>query len=109
MGGHSYSIDEELYLSATKSFVHLSSTVDLEDPGMARNLPLLSEQNGRGEHGAPFGVLALYAPFAIAAGLLSQFFSENTSHEVYRLIFFSSSSFYTALVATFLFSMSNGL
>lgn len=106
MGGHSYSIDEELYLSATKSFVHLSSTVDLADSSMVRNIPLLSEQDDRGVHGVPFGVLVLYAPFAIAASLLSQFFSGNTSHEVYRLIFFSATSFYTALVATFLFLMS---
>jgi hypothetical protein len=106
MGGHSYSIDEELYLSATKSFVHLSSTVDLEDPGMARNLPLLNEQNGRGEHGAPFGVLVLYAPFAIAAGLLSKCFSGSTANEIYRLIFFSANSVYAALIATVLFSIS---
>ena len=106
MGGHSYSIDEELYLSATKSFIHLSSTADLADPGMARNLPLLSEQNGRGEHGAPFGVLALYAPFAIAAGLLSQCFSGSTANEIYRLIFFSANSVYAALIATILFSIS---
>jgi hypothetical protein len=106
MGGHSYSIDDELYISATKSFVHFSTTLDLTDPSMASRLATLSEQNGRGEHGVPLGVLTLYAPFALAASFISNFFSDETSKEVYRLIFFSANGVYSALASTFLLSIS---
>jgi hypothetical protein len=109
MGGHSYSIDEELYISATKSFVNFDATVDLSDKTMASNLMLFKKEGTRGTHHTGFGTLLLFAPFAIVGEFISKAFSGSTRVEIFRLVFFSANSFYTALIATFLFRLSRML
>jgi hypothetical protein len=106
MGGHSYSIDEELYLSSTKSFIEGSVTLDLSDTTVSRNLRLYETQGDRGISHTGLGVVVLYAPFAVMGELVSSVFSGFTSTEIYRLVFFSANSFYTAVIGTAIFLLS---
>ncbi len=97
MGGHTTSVDGELYLLDVRSFVH-HTTVLSPTPGLNSvvNLAVVNKNGDTTTH-APLGLTLLLLPGFVVGRLASLVFAQEDREEVTRLIFLAANPLITAL------------
>jgi hypothetical protein len=108
MGGHTYSVDGEIYLASTRSLLH-HTTVMQPTSDLDGIVILIAHKNGGLTTAAPLGTLLLFAPGYVLGKVLSMPFGPASRQEVLRLVYLSANSVFTAVTAGILVLLSRAL
>jgi hypothetical protein len=108
MGGHTYSVDGEIYLAGTRSLLH-HTTVMQPTSDLDGIVILIAHKNGGLTTAAPVGTLLLFAPGYILGKVISMPFGAASRQEVLRLVYLSANSVFTAITAGILVLLSRAL
>jgi|GEM_PF-2493658 len=102
MGGHSYSIDDESYLAATRALFN-HTTVLTPGSDLDGVVVAMPNKNGDLTSFAPIGTLLLFAPGFVAGKVIAAPFDPAVQEEIVRLVYLSANGLFTALTAVVLF------
>ncbi len=108
MGGHTYSVDGEIYLAGTRALAHGTTILDPE-PDMDDIVFTVPNKNGNGTTAAPIGTLLLFLPGYVAGRIVSTPFPAESREAVLRLVYLSANSVMTALTGGLLYLLCRSL
>ncbi len=108
MGGHTYSVDGEVYLAGTRALAHGTTILDPQ-PDMDDIIFPTLNKNGDGTTAAPIGTLLLFLPGYVLGRIASIPFPAASQEAVLRLVYLSANSVMTALTGGLLFLLCRSL
>jgi len=108
MGGHTYSVDGEIYLAGTRALAHGTTILDPESD-MDDIVFTIPNKNGDGTTAAPIGTLLLFMPGYVLGRIASIPFPAHSQEAVLRLVYLAANSMMTALTGGLLFLLARAL
>ncbi len=103
MGGHTVSVDGEMYLAGTRSLVHHTTVINRPADIDGVVLAVVPNTDGDPTTIASIGTLVLLVPGYVAGKVVSFGFPEAFREEALRLIFLSANPLMTAITGGLLF------